>query len=219
MKIEMRYGKGKFELVDKRWVNAPVSLDHCLSWHIKNRDWDCGVDSSCLMEDSVDTSPNDRDSLFLNGIYFLALGDEPFFKNVSLEISPLAGKVDVWRCGELEIIVSDGVVKDLDLTPKYGVSSVRNIMADFGYRFCDMNSMKCRYEEECDEGCDKSFEDWLLSKNKYDIMDLDQLGEAEAEGPHWWYIDFMYQEVHEWVYEGVEKWRKEQVERICKLRE
>jgi len=221
MRVDAKFGAGEFEVINQKWITTPVDPDDCVSSRINNGCWGYGMgipggDLSYLGNDFVEFAPNDGNAhLFINGIYSFAQEGRVLFKNISLEVCPLIGRVDSWRCADAEISVVDGVVKDLDPSPEYGMDAVRNIMMNFGYSYCDMSILNERYEEECVSGeCVVPFCEWLASLDDDDIMDPDQLEEAEWDGPHWWYGDFLYGEVREWIYEGVSKWRKERLDHL-----
>lgn len=219
MKIDAKFGNGEIEVINRKWMTTPVNSADCVSSRIKNGSWGYGMgmkgeDLSYLGEDFVESVSNDSNAhLFLNGIYCFVREGRKLFKNVSLVIEPSLGGLGSWRYGDVEIVVADGVVKDLDFSPEYGTDAVRDIMVNFGHAYCDMSTLKERYEDDCaSRECTMPFDEWMTNIEDTDIMDPDQLEEAEYDGPHWWYGDFLYDEVREWIYEGVEKWRKEQLE-------
>ena len=220
MKIDARFGTGEIEVIDREWITPPVDLEDCISSRIKNGRWGYGMgaDVSWLGGDFVESLPNeDNAHLFFNGIYCFPRNGKRMFKNISLEMVPSLGHLDSWRFENAEISVTDGFVNDLDISSEYGMDVVRDMMIDFGYAYCDMSTLKERYEEDRTDGeYSGTFGEWMSQVDDERIMDPDQLGEAEFDGPHWWYGDFLYSEVRAWIYDGVAKWRKEQLDRIAR---
>lgn len=234
----MALSGGEFLLITELWTNEPIDPNEwCIGSEIRNEHWPYGTGDEpgfvyyqdMSFENPVDQCADyEEESLFLGGIYAFEMDGHVFFKNVSMLFQPKPTKTDVWKYEGLFFKVTGGFVVDLESAPANDIEKIREILRNFGYDFCAWahgddckdGSLFEQYEEfKESETQEKSFVEWLEEVDLYQIMDEDQLYEAEFAGPHWWFDQFSKYEnfdVHSLIYEGVEQWRKEMCQHLKK---
>ncbi len=160
------------------------------------------------------SSRNDYNIFLISGIHVFSDVGTTRFKKICLIIREKEGATDRWQSDDAWVETNNAVIEDLYPKEPYDEKAVLSMLEQYGYHFCgDIDDARSRYDEDVALGLtDLPFVEWLEGVC---LIDEDQFGEPEFEGPQWIYANYLdWDAMADAFYSGGERWRSDQLSKL-----